>query len=281
MKKKALGRGLKALIPEHSSAKLKHIIKDIPIENIFPNPHQPRLSFNNVELTELSESLKEFGIIQPIIVRSRGTKSFELIAGERRLKAAKIAGFKRVPCIVKEVKDSDSILLALIENIHRVNLNPIEEAKAYEVLMMGSRVTQQAVANKIKKSRTYVTNILRLLKLPLEIQELVVAGKLSIGQVRPLISLTETQALVLANKILKKNLSSRSVELAVKKLLSPARKSSSRKKKMVEIIDVENRLQDLFGTKVNIEYKKGSGKFQIYFYSDDDLNRILELFTKK
>ncbi len=281
MKKKVLGRGLKALIPDNSLTKLKHIIKDIQIEKIFPNPQQPRLSFNNLELTELSESLKEFGIIQPIIVRSRGSKGFELIAGERRLKAAKIAGFKRIPCIVKEVKDSDSILLALIENIHRVNLNPIEEAKAYEVLMRGSRVTQQSVANKIKKSRVYVTNILRLLKLPIEIQELVVAGKLSIGQVRPLISLTETQSLVLANKILKKNLSSRSVELAVKKLLSPSKKDSSRKKKMVEIIDVENRLQDLFGTKVNIEYKKGRGKFQIYFYSDDDLNRILELFTKK
>lgn len=281
MKKKALGRGLKALIPDHSSDKLKHTIKDIEIEKIFPNPHQPRLSFNNVELTELAESLKEFGIIQPIVVRSRGSKGFELIVGERRLKAAKQAGFKRVPCIIREVKDSDSILLALIENIHRVNLNPIEEAKAYKVLMTDSRVTQQSVANKIKKSRVYVTNILRLLKLPLEIQELVISGKLNIGQVRPLISLTETQALVLANKILKKNLSSRSVELAVKKLLSPVKKGSSRKKKMVEIIDVENRLQDLFGTKVNIEYNKGRGKFQIYFYSDDDLNRILDLFTKK
>ena len=281
MKKKALGRGLKALIPEDSTGKLKHIIKDIDVDKIFPNPNQPRITFTESELAELAESIKEFGLIQPVIVRSRGTKGYELIAGERRLKAAKLAGFKLIPCIVKEAKDSESMLMALVENIHRVNLNPIEEAKAYEILMQESKVTHEGVAQKIKKSRAYVTNILRLLKLPIEIQELVISGKLNVGQVRPLIGLNKTQSLVLANEILKKKLSARAVEQAVKRLQTRATTPKKVKTKIPEILEVEKQLQEILGTKVDIEYVNGKGKIRIFYYSDEDLNRVLEILAKK
>ncbi len=280
MKKKVLGRGLKALIPEESQENLKDSIKDIEIEKIFPNPHQPRTVFNEEELSELAESIKEFGIIQPIIVRSRGKSGFELIAGERRLKAAKIAGFTRVPCIVRDAKDSDSILMALVENIHRVNLNPIEEAKAYEALMEDSSITHEDVAAKIKKSRSYVTNIIRLLKLPLEVQDLVVSGKITIGQVRPLIGLSKSQVLVITESILKKGLSSREVENAVKRLHSPGKEKKSKPSAGAEIQEIKEELQKIFGTKVHLNYNKGHGNIVINYYSDEDLNRILDILLK-
>lgn len=274
-KRKALGRGLKALIPGENSAVLEKVIKEIEVKKIFPNPHQPRIDFDDAELKELAESISDYGVIQPIVVRVRGKGTYEIIAGERRFKASQLAGFKKVPCIITEVSDSDSLVLALVENIHRVNLNPIEEARAYEALIEDSGITHEEISKKIKKSREYVTNILRLLALPPEVQDLVIEKKLTIGHVRPLINLNKPKVLSLVNEIMKKKLTVRDVESLVKKFKSP---SSKRKKpeKMPEILEIEKKLQTRFGTKVSIDYKKGKGFIKIQFFTDNDLNRILE-----
>lgn len=274
-----LGRGLSSLIPpkiqQEIKAKSKEVI-DIPVDSIIPNPKQPREQFNHQELEELIESIKEHGIIQPLLVSDLGGGKFELIAGERRLRAAKIAGLKTVPVLVKQVKDQEKLELALIENIQRQNLNPIEEAKAYKYLNEALKLTHEEIAKRIGKSRPLVTNTLRLLELPPEIQKAVIGGKIQATAARQLVGLTETEQKKYLGKILSENWTVRSVEA----------KTGAKKSAKLVLSDAntkaeEEKLRDALGTKVTIQKSGGKGKIIIEFYSDEDRINLVKKLTKK
>jgi ParB family chromosome partitioning protein len=273
-----LGRGLSSLIPpkiqQEIKTKSKEVI-DIPVDSIFPNPKQPREQFNHQELEELIESVKEHGIIQPLLVSDIGGGKFELIAGERRLRAAKIAGLQTAPAIVKQVKDQEKLELALIENIQRQNLNPIEEAKAYKYLNEALKLTHEEIAKRIGKSRPLVTNTLRLLELPPEIQKAVIGGKIQATAARQLAGLTETEQKKYLGKILSENWTVRSVE---------ARTGAKKPAKLV-LSDAntkaeEENLRNALGTKVTIQKSGGKGKIIIEFYSDEDRVNLIKKLLK-
>ena len=245
----------------------------VDINDIKPNSSQPRKSFDEEKLDELATSIERHGLIQPIVLRKLG-KGYEIVAGERRWRAARIVGLKEVPCIVKELTDEENMLLAIIENMQREDLNPIEEAAAYESLVKKLGYTQEKLAERVGKSREYCANMMRLLKLPSEVQQLVIEKKLTNGHVRPLLSLEDDGAIYdAAMKIVHDKMSVREVEKYVHELNGTEKKAvKPEKKKDPMIRDIENRMSSKLGTQVEINSKK----ITISFSDTDDLNRILE-----
>lgn len=317
-KKGALGKGLDALFGENGSAPVEEtIITPVPVKNIvvkeeksdkaqeakisdiIPNPYQPRQVFDEEKLNELAASIQQYGVVEPLVVRKKG-KKFELVAGERRLRAAKQAGLKTVPIVVKEYNDTQLMEIALIENIQRHDLNAIEEAQGLRRLMSECKLTQEQVAEKIGRSRSAVTNILRLLNMPQEIQNAISEGKLSMGQAKMLAGLAnEEQQCAVARKIIENDWSARIVEDVVRKLkegkvlkvvcevIEKKDRTKKNDNKPVEeenIVykDFENKLIEILGTKVKVQPKgEKGGTIQIDYYSTDDLNRIFEVLQPK
>lgn len=276
MERRALGKGISALIPEAETGKHEKVMR-IVIDKIKPNPFQPREHFSDEALADLTQSIKEKGVIQPILVRQRG-EDYELIAGERRLRAAKSLNLKEIPVIIKEVQDKDSLEISLIENIQRQDLNPIEEARAYQYMMHKFSVTQERISEVLGKSRTSVTNILRLLKLPHEIQDEIKKGRISFAHGRALLELEDlNQQRRLAQEIISRHLSVRELENLIK-VRRP--KISQHKVKHLPRHDphaamLEEELQHILATKVRVIKKKKRGTIVIEFYSQEDLERIL------
>ena len=286
--KRGLGRGLSNLIPtddttEDVSPKASKQTKNI--NRIEPNKNQPRKEFNEDALQELADSIKQFGVIEPLVVVKR-KGYYELIAGERRWRAARLAGLKEVPVVIKDYDDQQIVEIALIENIQREDLNPIEEAHAYERLIQEFNLTQDEVAERVSKSRTTVTNALRLLKLTEKVQQMLIDDMLSTGHVRALITITEPQLQYeTAMYIFDKKLSVRETESYVKKLLNKKPKEKTSEKEDPELSflykAIENRLKESLGTKTTIKAKtKDSGKIEIEYYSQEDLERITQLLAQ-
>ncbi|MBI4690566.1 MAG: ParB/RepB/Spo0J family partition protein [Nitrospirae bacterium] len=271
----ALGKGLEALIPEKGEE-----ILNLEVNRIFPG-EQPRKIFRDDSLKELSVSIKEKGILQPIIVSRVGDGSFKLIAGERRWRAAQIAGLKKIPAIVKNVASKDSLEIALIENIQREDLNPIETAEAFNRLLKDFDLTQEGLSERVGKERATVANYLRLLKLPEEIKSLISNGSLSMGHARAVLSIegksNQTEA---ARRVIRKGLSVRETEALAKNIsLLEGKKSKGRKlHKDPQIASLEDKLIKSLGTKVRIQHRgKNGGRIEIEYYSLDELDRLLEI----
>jgi ParB family chromosome partitioning protein len=287
MKTKRLGKGLGALIPDQTADNITAEKADSPlievrVAEVKPNPYQPRLKFDPVALGELKDSIREKGLIQPITIR-RKNSHFELIAGERRLRAALEVGLEKVPAYIMQVETKEEMLeLALVENVQRERLNPIEQAMAYQRLISECNLTQDEIAQKIGKERSTITNMLRLLRLPKNIQESVENGEISVGHARTLLALeSKEEQIALWQKLLKNDYSVRKLEKIVREFneLKPA-KPAEFKKKSVHIQKAEEKLRNLFGTKVVVRTKKEGGSIDIEFYSADDLNRLLEIFDQ-
>jgi ParB family chromosome partitioning protein len=289
-KPKRLGKGLGALIPQQAEATSaaaapsngKEQLLEVDIAMVRPNPYQPRLEFDPVALTELKNSIRENGLIQPITVR-RVDGAFELIAGERRLRAATEVGYDRIPAYIIKVETKEEMLeLALIENVQREKLNPIEQAVAYQRLIDECNLTQDEVAQKIGKERSTITNILRLLRLPDDIQRSLKDGEITVGHARSLVSVeAAADQKALWQKTVKNGLSVRNLEKLVKELATVRPNKPSRTgKDSVFVHSVEEKLRDLFGTKVSIRSRKEGGSIEIEFYSGEDLNRLLDIFDR-
>ncbi|MFY9556583.1 MAG: ParB/RepB/Spo0J family partition protein [Blastocatellia bacterium] len=281
MSRKALGRGLDALFTRGSS--LDHELIEIDIERIDPAEVQPRTVFKETKLEELAQSIRQNGIIQPLLVSRKGDR-FQLVAGERRWRAAQKAGMHRVPCIVKDVADDNVLQLSLIENIQREELNPIEEANAYKRLLETRELTQEDIANRVGKDRSSITNALRLLKLPIEVQQLVEEDKLSMGHARALLSVesAELQA-ALAKEIAHKRLSVRETEQLVKR--SHGERIEGLQKKAVianpesaNIAAAEAKLSKKLGAPVKIRFARSGGMVEVRFSSNEDLARLFDTF---
>lgn len=279
-----LGKGLRALIPdiplEEEQQRIESIT-DIEVEKISPNPFQPREEFDEVALEELKQSIAEKGIIQPITVR-RFNSGYQLIAGERRLRAVISLGLQSIPAYVLDVKNDEDLLeLSLIENIQREDLNPIDIARGYQKLLNDCNLTQEQVAKKVGKDRSTVTNFLRLLKLPHEIQTSLKKKEIDMGHARTLIAIDDS---MLQQQIWKKlvtdKLSVRKVENLVRRAKKEmAVKESAEPQKPFYLLDAENKLQEKFGTKVRINMSKKGGKIEVEFYSEEELDRILEIMS--
>ena len=289
-----MGKGLDSLIPDNKSMKsvtsektveskedaaAKSGVQVMKINEVEPNRDQPRKNFDEDALLELSDSIKQFGVLQPLLVRKR-KDYYEIIAGERRWRAAKLAGVKEVPVIEKEYTDQEILEIGLIENIQRENLNPIEEAIAYKRLLEEFKLKQDEVAERVSKSRTAVTNSMRLLKLSDKVQQMIIDDMISTGHARALLAIEdEEQQYMLANKIFDEKLSVRETEKLVKALKNPKKEE---KKPEVEnqfvYTNLEEQMKSLIGTKVSVHAKaNGKGKIEIEYYSPDDLERIYEL----
>jgi ParB family chromosome partitioning protein len=273
MAKRALGKGLGALFPKED---LKKDIITLPLASIKPNPYQPREDYSDAEIAGLIESIKSKGIIQPIVVRKSG-KVYELVCGERRYRAAKNAGLQRIPAVIKELADREVLELALIENLQRKDLNPIEEAKAYNRLIVEFGLTQTEVSKVIGKERSTITNRLRLLKLPLSVQAMVMREEISEGHARALLGLeSESSMLSMANEIRSKKLSVRQVEQLMRRRGTTKKKTG---KKDLFTTEAERLLREKFGTRCTIQKHGKSGKLVIEFYSQEDLERIFEILS--
>ncbi|MCM8781491.1 MAG: ParB/RepB/Spo0J family partition protein [Candidatus Omnitrophica bacterium] len=275
MERKALGRGISALIPEKELERKNEIIY-VQTDKIKPNPFQPREDFDNTSIEELAQSIKEKGVIQPLLVRRKGD-FYELIAGERRLRAAKILGINELPIIVKDVDDQDSLELALIENVQRQDLNPIEEAHAYQYLIDKFQVTQEKISALLGKSRVSITNTLRLLKLPQEIKEEIKKGRISFAHGRALLEIEDDNLKrLLAQETITKGLSVNELENLIK---SKRPRGMKRKRpvatKELFVAMLEEELQHLLSSKVKIIKGKKRGHIVIEFYSQEDLQRIV------
>lgn len=276
MSKRGLGRGLEALIPLADGDEER--VNDIDIKRIVVSDKQPRKDFDEQKLEELAASMREHGVLQPIIVRKKGSL-YEMVAGERRLRAASKAGIKKIPAIVKELTDTEVMEIALIENLQREDLNPIEEALAFSSLMRDFGLTQEELSKKVGKSRSLIANTVRLLNLDKEIRILVTQDELSAGHARALLSVqNKKDRLDLAERICKEALSVRQTEKIVKRMIDKKKKGDIRKPKEINpvMVHITEKLQRSLGTKVRIKGSEKRGKIEIEFYSGDELERILE-----
>jgi ParB family chromosome partitioning protein len=277
MERRALGKGLSALIPEKNleNGERKEEIVYVQSGQIKPNPFQPREDFDQQSIEELAQSIKEKGVIQPLLVRRKGD-NYELIAGERRLRAANSLGLKEIPIIVRDVSDQDSLELALIENIQREGLNPIEEAHAYQHLMDKFQVTQEKISEVLGKARTTITNTLRLLKLPHEIQQEMKKGRISFAHGRALLEIDDANhQRRLAQDIIAKGLSVRELESLIKGSRPKGLKHKIRQGQSEPLVAIlEEQMQHALATKVRIIKRKKRGHINIDFYSQEDLERI-------
>lgn len=293
MAARGLGKGLDSLIPNTIGESKGKADKGTGTENknpetmvkltaVEPNRDQPRKNFDEDALLELAESIKQFGLLQPILVQERDGY-YEIIAGERRWRAAKIAGLKEVPVIIKNLTDQEIVEISLIENIQREDLNPIEEAQAYKRLLNEFHLKQDEVAERVSKSRTAVTNSMRLLKLCDEVQQMVVNEMITTGHARALLSIEDPEEqYMIAQKVFDEKMSVREVEKLVKNLHKPE-KPKKTENKSLEVIyqNIEEKLKESLGTKVSISSKdNGAGKIQIEFYDHDDLDRLMEYIIK-
>ncbi len=277
--KRGLGKGLGALIPENEDSD-KNAIIEIKVTDIEANEKQPRKAFNDETLSDLSESIKEHGVVQPIIVRKIGN-SYQIIAGERRWRASRMAGKRTIPAIVKDCSNLEVMELALIENLQREDLNSIEEALAYKSLIEEYKMTQEDISKKIGKSRPSIANSLRLLQLPEPIKNLIAEGKITQGHARALLAISgEKRQLELADKIIGEQLNVRQIEKMAKETKEKKKKNSLMNNYQIEINQLEERLKSILGTKVTIQHKKNKGKIEIEYYSNEELERILELLEK-
>lgn len=293
-KKKGLGKGLDSLIPDNrgsKSTKQEPSSKGdtetesnsgeqmMKINLVEPNREQPRKKFEEDGLLELADSIKQFGILQPLLVRKRNDY-YEIIAGERRWRAAKMAGIKEIPVIIKEYSEQEIIEIGLIENIQRENLNPIEEAMAFKRLLEEFNLKQDEVAERVSKSRTAVTNSMRLLKLNEKVQQMIIDDMISTGHARALLAIdSKEQQYILANKIFDEKLSVRETEKLIKDIKNPKK---PKEKKPIEnpfiYRDIEDKMKEVMGTKVNISSKgNGKGKIEIEYYSDKELERMFDM----
>jgi ParB family chromosome partitioning protein len=295
MAARGLGRGLDSLIPiddTNKSAGVKDIQSDekkaetlVKITKVEPNREQPRKNFDEDALQELADSIKQFGLLQPILVQDR-KDYYEIIAGERRWRAAKLAGLKEVPVIIKNYTNQEIVEISLIENIQREDLNPIEEALAYKRLLEEFNLKQDDVAERVSKSRTAVTNSIRLLKLSEPVQQMIIDDMISTGHARALIPIEDKEVqLQLAQRIFDEKLSVREVEKIVKSILKPDDKKNKKEEvpQNIQYIyqDIENKMKEKLGRKVEISSKgkNGAGKIEIEFYSNEDLDRLIELLS--
>lgn len=276
MKQKALGKGLNALISEETKKALENEVLYLKIDEIRLNPYQPRKLIDERSLEEMANSIKEKGILQPLVVR-RTREGYQLIMGERRLRAAKIAGLTEVPVIVKNVSEPEMIEMALIENLHREDINPIEEALGYKSLIEEFNYTHEKVAEKVGKERATITNILRLLILPPKVRDYLASGLISVGHAKILLSLPDRQTQEMwAEKIINDGLSVRQLEAKISSLGTKKRKRAKKEEKDPFILDMEEQLKEYLGTKVTIDKKGEGGTIIIEFYSDEDLDRIFD-----
>lgn len=290
--KKGLGKGLDSMIPDRIEKVMAKEEKDkqdvsretlIPINEIEPNRKQPRKHFDEDAIQELSESIKQYGIIQPLIVQKRD-KYYEIIAGERRWRAAKMAGLKEIPVIIKNYSSQEIVEIALIENIQREDLNPIEEALAYQNLIKEFNLKQDEVAERVSKSRTTITNAMRLLKLDNRVQQMLIDDMISGGHARALLAIEEEEIQYqLATKVFDEKLSVRETEKLVKKVLKGADEIKEEvaisKEHIAVFNDIEEKMKKIMGTKVSIKRKNdNNGKIEIEYYSSEELERLLELF---
>lgn len=296
VKRNGLGKGLDSLIPNKNEKKPKtsakiddrekkeeEVLKSgeimVKINQVEPNRDQPRKDFDEDALVELADSIKQFGILQPLIVQKK-KDYYEIIAGERRWRAAKIAGVKEVPVIVKEFTDQEIVEISLIENIQREDLNPIEEAMAYKRLLEEFNLKQDEVAERVSKSRTAVTNSMRLLKLSPRVQQMIVDDMISTGHARALLAIDdEEQQYILANKIFDEKLSVRETEKLVKALKNPKKEIKKPKSEHTFVYDnIEEQMKNIIGTKVSVNPKaNGKGRIEIEYYSEEELERIYDL----
>src|SRR3972149_4661052 len=276
MKRKSLGRGLEALIPEQKPFNETSVI-NVDVEKVFPGEHQPRKSFDDVKLNQLVSSIKNRGIIQPIILKEENG-GYKIIAGERRWRAAKVAGMRTVPAIIKDVSQRDAMELALIENIQREDLNPIEEAEAYKRLIEEYKLTHEEVSEKIGKNRATISNYLRLLNLPEEVKNYLFEEKITMGHARAIAGILNSRDQIsISKKIYDTGMSVRTLENLIQNLGKTKRKKVILEKKAPEVFEIEERLKRVFATKVRLLHneKKKCGKIHIEYYSIDDLERIL------
>ncbi len=288
-KNRGLGKGLDALFSTSeidtkkiNSEKADEIraqgIEFIDINDIKPNENQPRKVFDDVKLQELANSIKEHGLIQPVILR-QAKKGYEIVAGERRWRACRKAGLKEIPCMIKELTDEQNMLVAIIENMQREDLNPIEEAEGLNQMISSFGMTQEEVSKSVGKSRPYITNSLRLLKLPQEVRNMVSEGKLTTGHARAIAGIGDRERQIqLAEYVIKEELSVREVERLIKEQHSSKKKNPRRKaEKSADVKRVEEDLKHIMGTKVSLNQSGRKGKIEIEYYSRDELERLIEL----
>ena len=286
MNRKALGKGINALIPDFEMGVPEaepSAANDLLVDEISPNRLQPRSYFDDKKLEELVTSIEEHGVLQPVVVQ-KADSGYELIVGERRWRASKKLGLKKIPAVIREVSDAQSLEIAIIENIHRQDLNPIEEAEAYARLANEFALTQEMVAKKVGKSRTAIANTLRLLKLSRNIKEDLISEKISMGHARALLGLENSKQMeILRKEIIKQDLTVRQTEGRVNKIKAGSvnKPGPSTAKKNIFIKDLEKDLARRLGTKVDISPKKNGGKLVVTYYSDDDLDRIQGLMGSK
>lgn len=285
MKNKGLGRGIDALFQDFANLEevdvQKEEVVELPLAELRPNPYQPRKTFEPTSLEELANSIKQSGVFQPIIVRKSKVKGYEIIAGERRFRASKLAEKETIPAIIRDFDEESMMQIAVLENLQREDLNPLEEAEAYEMLMKNLNLTQVELSERLGKSRPYIANYLRLLTLPQLVKEMVQKETISMGQARTLLGLKDkAQIIALANRAQKENLTVRQLEQLVSQLnegqvVKKAKKPA--KEKPYYIRESEDRLMDKFGTNVVIQEKEGRGKIEIEYLSQSDLTRILDV----
>lgn len=282
-RKSGLGRGLDALIPgSGENQSVNGGVLQVPIHAIKPNPRQPRSSFDSDELASLAVSIKEHGVIQPLILSEdeEHEGKYILIAGERRLLAAKESGLQTVPAIVIEVSDQEGLEIALIENLQRSDLSPLEMARAFQQMVEEFNLSHEQIAGRMGKSRTAITNTLRLLKLPKSVKRALERGKISEGHARALLSLPSHQAqTAVLQTILKKRLNVRQTEELVRKLTGERPKQNPKKNKSSEVLAIEEKLRGALGTKVQLNYGKRGGTIVIHYYSEEELESLLEILT--
>ncbi|WP_282458659.1 ParB/RepB/Spo0J family partition protein [Ligilactobacillus aviarius] len=282
--KKGLGRGINALFADFDEEKeTDEKVEELQLDEIRPNPYQPRKNFDEENLKDLSDSIRKNGVFQPIIVRKSSVMGYEIIAGERRFRASKLAGKDSIPAIVRAIDDEQMMEVAVLENLQREDLSPLEEAEAYSTLMKNLKITQSELSERLGKSRPYIANYLRLLDLPREVKAFVQDGKLSMGQARTLLALKDKDKLVeLAKKTVKENYTVRQLEQIVNDMNGKKKVKKDRKKKLSPyLLQSQDRLQEKFGTKVAIKAneKTGKGKIEINYLSTEDFNRILDVLN--
>ncbi|HZE73529.1 MAG TPA: ParB/RepB/Spo0J family partition protein [Pyrinomonadaceae bacterium] len=286
MTRKALGRGLGALLSAERPSSFGDEQNEIELDLIDASPLQPRTYFEQTSLDQLAQSIETHGVVQPIVLRRKNGR-YELVAGERRWRAAKIAGLERIPAVVRDVQDKDLLELALIENIQREDLNPIEEAQAYKKLIEAVGLTQESLAERVGRDRSYITNYLRLLRLPEDLQRLVAEGRLSTGHARTLLGLDHVdEQRRLARRIIERGLSVRETEALVRRLTQGATKERASKKRVddndANVRAAEAKLRRRYATQVRIIGSGGGGgKIEIAFYSPADLERVFDLMMSR